>query len=45
MPDDIRKGRQTPTVSRVLPYTESRGEEAVNCTTSPAAPRRNGRKA
>lgn len=29
MPEEIRKGRQTPTVSRVLPYTESRGEEAV----------------
>ncbi|MBP0989246.1 MAG: hypothetical protein J6S92_13355, partial [Oscillospiraceae bacterium] len=26
---DIRLGRQTPTVSRVLPYTDSRGTEAV----------------
>ena len=29
MTEEIRKGRQTPTVSRVLPYTDSRGTEAV----------------
>lgn len=30
MTEEIRKGRQTPTVSVVLPYTESRGTEAVD---------------
>lgn len=29
MTEEIRKGRQTPTVSRVLPYTDSLGTEAV----------------
>ena len=30
MTEEIRKGRQTPTVSVVLPYQESRGTEAVD---------------
>lgn len=29
MSEEIRKGRQTPTVSRVLPYSDSRGAEAA----------------
>ena len=27
---EIRLGRQTPTVSAVLPYTETKGQEAVD---------------
>lgn len=39
MADDIRRGRQSPTKSVILPYTETRGERAIT------AYERSGRKA